>query len=155
MRRCFLFFLLWIALLSADGRKTQGPVFILHSDKGSLQMVGKYEALLLMQEVDQTVPFVYSHPVRRIGAEHLTEFMRVWAAGGQLQYDKDPPDAHLLYYDTHEGDYVDFFIELLDTSYEADMNSLTFKIRFFNDRVPNKEDLGEVTLFVDCFPYCV
>ena len=136
-------------------KKAQGPVYIIHSDEGSLTMTHESEAVLELKEVDQTVPYVFSHPVRKIGAERLPEFMRVWTAGGKLQYDKDPPDAHLLYYDKSLGDYIDLFVELLETSYDEDMRSISFRIHIFTENPKIKENLGEVTLFVDCFPFCV
>ncbi|MCH9610210.1 MAG: hypothetical protein S4CHLAM81_06760 [Chlamydiales bacterium] len=152
MRR--ILFLSLLLFLSA-ARQAQGPVYIIHADQGMLEMKSKQTAILMLEEVDQTVPFIYSHPVRRVGAQNLTEFMRVWAAGDRLQYENDPPDAHLFYYDARGGDYVDLLVELTSVAYTEGATSMSFELRFLSDQPDIKENLGEVTLFIDCYPFCI
>ena len=139
----------------AQVRLAEGPVYIIHSDAGALQIESDDKAVLIMSDIDQTVSYVYSHPKRRIGAELLPEFMLIWASGNKLQYDKDPPDAHLLYYYSPKIGFVDLFIELLDVNYNQKENTIHFELHFLSKPEHIKENLGEVTLFVDCFPFCV
>lgn len=154
MKQLLFSVMLLLLLTSTSQREAQGPVYIIHSDEGSLLRDGKKGGLLIMQQVDQTVPFVYSHPRRRVGAEHLPDFMRVWASGNQLQFNNDLPDAHLLYYNSSIGDYINLLVELTELDYNEKQNSIQFKILFKEENPTVKEDLGEVTLFVDCFPFC-
>lgn len=148
-------FLLFPIVGFAQHKAAQGPVYIIHSDSGSLQMKENNGAVLMLNDIDQTVPFVYSHPKRRIGAQILPEFMRIWASGNKLQFDEDPPNAHLLYYYSPKIGFVDLFVELLQVNYNEKENHIRFDLRFLQKPEHIKENLGEVTLFVDCFPFCV
>ncbi|MCP5469444.1 MAG: hypothetical protein H7A36_02945 [Chlamydiales bacterium] len=139
-------------------KSAQGPIYIIHSQQGQLTPTGDgREGMLDLSQVDETVPFVYSHPVRRVGAQRLDEFLRIWAAGGKLQYTNDPPDAHLLYYDEHKDAYTNILIEILhiDGNRDDDNEALSFEIRCLEEDRLKGEILGEVTLFIDCFPFCI
>lgn len=142
--------------LPLEAKQARGPVFILHARRGSiLPLKDPSLAKLIMNQVDQTVPFVYSHPTRRVGVEKISKFLQRWQSGKKLEYDRDPPDAYLLFYDEKNRDNTQLFIELLDMEFEEEIGVLIFKIRSLTDQPLEKRLTGEMTLFVDCFPFCL
>jgi|GEM_PF-5468202 len=149
-----LIFALFLLSVTGFAREKGGPVYIMHADVGLFRMINESEGMLILHNLSQTVPFVNNEQTLKIGARRLTEFMNIWAAGGKLRYD-DPPDAQLLYYSNLKATYIDFLVELTEISFSEDMSSITFKVNFFQEASSIPNELGEVTLFIDCFPFCI
>ena len=149
-----LFCLALLICTSARAREDVHPIYILHCNKAEFNPIGKQQAVLILHSPDQTVPYIYSQPTRRVGAERLVEFMRVWAPNGILQYDQEPPTGHLLYFDKHKREYINLLISIQNAEYNQDVTSLSFQLGFFIEDPYIPENIGEVTLFIDCFPYC-
>ncbi len=146
---------LFLISVTAFAREIRGPVYIIHADVGLFRMINESEGMLILDNLSQTVPFVNNQKTFKIGARRLTEFMNIWAAGGKLHYNDDPPDAQLLYYNQIKAAYVELLVELVEISFSENMSSITFKVNFFQQASSIPNELGEVTLFVDCFPFCI
>ena len=144
LKHLFLLLVLCSPAFSAQ----EHTLFVIHAKQGVIQpdkaVLGNWE--LQLTRVDKSVTFFSDPPNRRAGTYSIDTFLKLWMKRPEKK------DAGFIFFDLDGEDFSDIPVNVISANYNPKLETLTLSVQLLDsDVVGGKQQLNEVTLFIDIF----